>query len=220
MKNCPKCGNEHFKPGIFCSRHCANSRVFTEESKNKTRLTMLGNGEGRSLSNETKAKISATCKKRNFDYLQNRVVSEETKAKISVALTGRKHTDEFKKLMSEYAIKTGLGGHTSKRRIYFKRKNGEEIYLQSSYEIRFAELLELLDIEWSRPSPLCWIDDYGNNHRYYPDFKIGNVYVDTKNSYLAIKDENKIAKVRIQNNIDLRIVLEKDITEEYIRSLV
>jgi 5-methylcytosine-specific restriction endonuclease McrA len=31
MKNCPKCNNEHNKPGIFCSRTCANSRIWTDE---------------------------------------------------------------------------------------------------------------------------------------------------------------------------------------------
>jgi endogenous inhibitor of DNA gyrase (YacG/DUF329 family) len=32
-KNCPKCGNEHSKPGKFCSRACANSRQWNEEQK-------------------------------------------------------------------------------------------------------------------------------------------------------------------------------------------
>jgi len=32
MKKCPKCKTDHNKPGIFCSRTCANSRVFSEES--------------------------------------------------------------------------------------------------------------------------------------------------------------------------------------------
>ena len=33
MKSCPKCETEHDKPGIFCSRACANSRQWTEEHK-------------------------------------------------------------------------------------------------------------------------------------------------------------------------------------------
>lgn len=35
MKICPKCQAEHAKPGTFCSRKCANSRQFSEESKLK-----------------------------------------------------------------------------------------------------------------------------------------------------------------------------------------
>lgn len=30
---CPKCGTKHEKSGVYCSRSCANSRVFTEESR-------------------------------------------------------------------------------------------------------------------------------------------------------------------------------------------
>jgi hypothetical protein len=35
MKQCPKCKTSHNKSGTFCSRSCANSRVFSEESKLK-----------------------------------------------------------------------------------------------------------------------------------------------------------------------------------------
>lgn len=35
MKTCPKCNIEHNKPGTYCSRSCANTRVHTEESKQK-----------------------------------------------------------------------------------------------------------------------------------------------------------------------------------------
>lgn len=34
-KKCPKCGTDHSKTGLFCSRSCANSRKFSEESKIK-----------------------------------------------------------------------------------------------------------------------------------------------------------------------------------------
>jgi len=33
MKQCPKCGTEHEKPGTYCSRKCANSRQWTSEQK-------------------------------------------------------------------------------------------------------------------------------------------------------------------------------------------
>jgi predicted nucleic acid-binding Zn ribbon protein len=35
MKICPKCGTKHEKNGKFCSRTCANSRVWSEEDKRK-----------------------------------------------------------------------------------------------------------------------------------------------------------------------------------------
>ena len=47
-----------------------------------------------------------------------------------------------------------------------------------------------------------------------------NVYIDTKNDYLAVADLPKITAVKEQNNIDLRIVTKDQITIEFIRSLV
>lgn len=43
MKICPKCKAEHNKPGIFCSRPCANSRgPRTEEFKQQVRAKLVG----------------------------------------------------------------------------------------------------------------------------------------------------------------------------------
>jgi hypothetical protein len=35
MKNCPKCNSQHNLSGIYCCRSCANSRIFTEQSRKK-----------------------------------------------------------------------------------------------------------------------------------------------------------------------------------------
>lgn len=35
MKQCPKCLSDHSKDGVFCSRSCANSRVFSSEALQK-----------------------------------------------------------------------------------------------------------------------------------------------------------------------------------------
>lgn len=42
MKICDKCGNEHNKPGVFCSRSCANSHVQTELQNASRRKKMKG----------------------------------------------------------------------------------------------------------------------------------------------------------------------------------
>jgi len=42
MKNCPKCNTAHDKSGTFCSRKCSNSRVFSDESRQKKRIANLG----------------------------------------------------------------------------------------------------------------------------------------------------------------------------------
>lgn len=143
--------------------------------------------------------------------------SEEAKKKISRINKERGQTLETKAKLSKIAKERGLGGHTSKQRLYFKKNNGDVVYLQSSYEIKFAKLLEEMDIEWSRPDPLYWVDEIGNDHRYYPDFLIQNKYFDTKNNYLAVKDKNKIERVSQQNNVVVEIVTYENITKEYIQ---
>ena len=42
MKTCPKCDTEHNKSGMYCSRSCANSRIFTEESNLKRSNALKG----------------------------------------------------------------------------------------------------------------------------------------------------------------------------------
>ena len=134
------------------------------------------------------------------------------------SLTG--HPPEYKKMMRELAIKRNLGGHTSKRKLWFKKKNGEEVFLQSSYEVEFANILEELNLEWSRPAPLLWVDDNNLQHRYYPDFKVGDIFFDTKNDYLIKKDNEKITKVIEQNNVKLFVISKQNINIEHIASLV
>ena len=156
-------------------------------------------------------------KRGSNQYLHGTICSDETKAKQSILSKGRTHTPEVKKLLSEHAKRRMLGGHTSKQKLYFQKRNGDIVYLQSSYEIRFAKLLEQCNFDWSRPAPLPWIDAAGVHHRYYPDFLIGSIYIDTKNDFLIIKDEVKIKAVRDQNNVDLRIVSNVNITLDYVK---
>ncbi len=42
------------------------------------------------------------------------------------------------------------------------------------------------------------LESYAGTHRYYADFKIGSVNIDTKNDYLIVKDAAKIQAVRDQ----------------------
>ena len=122
--------------------------------------------------------------------------------------------------MSVVAKSRNLGGHTSKVKLHFTKKDGSTVYLQSSYEVQFASILERLDLKWSRPEPLNWIDDCGIEHKYYPDFELNGIYVDTKNPYLMKKDKRKIELVSAQNSIRLEVIGKENITEEYILALV
>ncbi len=69
MKICPKCSQEHTKQGKFCSRSCANSRVFSDEAKKKK--SIQSSRWWASLNEEERAKfsskISATLSLRSSD---------------------------------------------------------------------------------------------------------------------------------------------------------
>lgn len=85
---------------------------------------------------------------------------------------------------------------------------GRRTCLQSSYEFKFYEKLTELNIKWFRPTHFEY-----DNRKYFPDFFLidYNIYIDTKNDYLAKIDALKISKVIEQNRIDLRVLLLKDI---------
>lgn len=227
MKFCPKCNSTHNKPGKYCCRSCANSRTWSAEDKYKKSeagKTFYQSDAGfilkKELSDFNKGKVhTEDVKNKIRETVKNYWTDDKCKDAAEMVI-GRKHSLETKKKLSKIAKENNFGGHTSKKRLFFKKRNGDIVYLQSSYEIRFAQILEDLSIEWCRPDPLKWIDDNGDDHKYYPDFKIGNIYIDTKNDYLAIKDKPKIDKVKEQNNVDVRIVTNNYINIEYIGSLV
>ena len=140
-------------------------------------------------------------------------ISDEAKIKMSIARTGLHLSEAHKLKLSILAKARNFGGHTSKVKLYFKKKDGTEIYLQSSYEIKYATFLEESNVSWIRPGPLNWIDDSGNSHKYYGDFYLQDfdVYVDTKNDFLIKKDAEKIKRVIEQNNVDLKVLSSKEL---------
>ncbi len=90
IKNCPKCGKEHNKPGTFCSRSCVSaSRTHSESTKQKLRELRP--------KKELLLKICPKCQKEHFKpgvycsrtCANSRVHSEATKQKTSLTLKGR-----------------------------------------------------------------------------------------------------------------------------------
>ena len=125
---------------------------------------------------------------------------------------------EGMKNLRRVANEKKLGGHTSKKAIYYEH-NGKEYYLHSSYEVKVAESLDANGIKWERPEYLFWIDSENIKHRYYPDFYLNDydVYLDPKNDYLIIKDNDKINRVCEQNNVKVLILNEKQLLWEIIK---
>lgn len=149
----------------------------------------------------------------------------ESCSKSQTGKVGKKHTDDYKKRMSEIAKQRHLGGwHTSKTIEY----NG--IKLDSQYEFEVAKTLDEHLITWERPSYLIWKDDKGSEHRYYPDFYLPdyNVYLDPKNDFLinnnskrfGITDTEKIKLVSEQNCVTIIILDKNNLSWENIKKLL
>lgn len=200
---------------IFCGKTCKNGN----SKRNHERLCKLNSNRQFSPFESLDVQRNKI-KKNQFTSGKMDSHTEETKQKIREKSTGKTLSAETKKKLSIIAKSNNLGGHTSKKQLYYETPSGDVIYLQSSYEIDFAKILDSLGIFWERPEPFIWIDDNDKDHRYYPDFKVGSIYIDTKNDYLAVKDLPKIEKVRHQNKIDLRIVTKDLINADYIATLI
>ena len=94
---------------------------------------------------------------------------------------------------------------------------GNEVVLQSSYELACSEILNDKRIRWIRPKALKY-----SGRNYFADFFLVdfNIYLDPKNSYKAKLDRQKIEKVIEENSVQVYILTEDMINEEYITTLV
>ena len=106
-------------------------------------------------------------------------------------------------------------GHSKKFRV--QDSFGNDVVLQSSYELQCSEVLNSLNIKWIRPKSLSYDD-----RKYFADFYLieYKIYLDPKNDYKAKQDTDKIQKVIEQNNVVIHVLTKKQITEEYIKMLV
>lgn len=216
---CESCTKEHdggYGSGRFCCQGCARSFA-TKVNRKEINKKISEKLKGKKLSPDVIEKIRIT-KLANKDKISHNISvgmkryykrHPEAKKKISDRMTGRIVSTKTRLKLSELAKKNELGGHNSKLRLYYTQKDGNVVYLHSSYEKIVAESLDKYDIRWTRPKYLKYINETGE-HRYYPDFYLSNynVYLDPKNNYLIKKDKEKIRLVCEQNDVQV-IVLDR-----------
>jgi hypothetical protein len=91
------------------------------------------------------------------------------------------------------------------------------VVLQSSFELKCSELLNQMNAKWIRPKALKY-----DNRNHFADFYLPDcdIWLDPKNDYKARLDAEKIQKVIEQNDVKLYVLLEHQLTAEYIASLV
>jgi hypothetical protein len=133
---------------------------------------------------------------------------------------GRTLTEQQKNHLSSIAKARGLGGYQPNagrsKKFYVPDSFGKEVCLQSTFELKCSQLLNDLQIHWIRPTALKY-----DNRNYFADFYLPkyDLYLDPKNSYKAKLDTNKIEKVKEQNNVKVIVLLEHELTHEFIKSL-
>lgn len=118
------------------------------------------------------------------------------------------------------AKKQGFGGYRKNagRSKKFKTTDsfGNEVTLQSTYELKCSQILNELKINWVRPKALKY-----DGKNYFADFYLPDydIYLDPKNKFKAELDSKKIQKVMEQNKVSIFILLEEQLTIEHFTRL-
>lgn len=150
-------------------------------------------------------------------------LSQETRQKLSDATNGHKpwihaQTEEAQLKKAEsmrlaYAEeRVNVEGSRGNARIfYLLYPNGEQFWVQGTYEKRYAEHLLEEGIEFiAHPKGLRWIDEDERKRTYFPDFWLpqNNEYIDVKSEW-TMKDDyfDKIDAVQELNGVVITTIL-------------
>ena len=188
MKICPKCNTEHSKQGKFCSRKCANSRVFTQETNSKKSVA----------AKQHYFALSASEKNKRIQHLREVAPIPQgpyTKVKLlHCSHCGKQfwsnniNTVRFTSTCSDECFLSVK----RKNRAGNKTKYNTEMY-DSNWEVVIAKWFDENNIQYIRPKQsIPWIDSTGKQRKYFPDFYVPSMdlYVDPKNKF-CIKDQQE-----------------------------
>jgi len=221
--NCSECNNLISLNKKFCNSSCS------AKFNNKRRV----------LSTETKSKISKTIKLKykngyihpnkgsKYDGISNITSSNYDKIERNYKYICKCCGDEYRlDVYPSRARKTcsrecqtklifeNKSYHNGSRKTYkyFNKFINEEVILESSWELKVAELLDLKSIEWDRPESLTWVDNLDKSHQYYSDFYLPKyeLYLDPKNLYCMKLDKVKMKYIEERYNIkygDIKLII-------------
>lgn len=128
------------------------------------------------------------------------------------------HSEETKQRLSILACE-----RLSKNSKYTKNvEYSPGVILESSFEVRTAEILDKLGVEWIKVRKGYVWNDNGKTRRYIPDFYLPayDVFLDPKNDYLIKKDKTKIESAMSLNNIRVIVLSDAQINHENISVLL
>jgi predicted nucleic acid-binding Zn ribbon protein len=219
-KECPKCNAQHNLSGSFCSRKCANSRTWSEADRQKKSV-----GATRFHKNNPGAQKGFPSSRKGIPNIGNPHICHVSWCKICNKLIKAKRvvcSKECNSLNHSLMMKKQLRkGRAFTKAGWYVSPFAGRVYLESSWEFKVAEDLDKHNISWTRPKYIRYmLDDV--KKMYYPDFYLVDYdcYLDPKNSYVRILDQQKLKAVVEQNNIKL-ILLDKDeLSWDIIKSLI
>lgn len=165
-------------------KYCNTKNIANNAIANHTKWCHKNPKRSEYIQNLNKARSSIKNRKNQYSY--GTTCSEETRQKISKTSKGRLHNESTKQLLREKALAS------SHRRLKKSMVEYNGILLDSSWELELAKRLDELNIKWTRPDPIPWIDDNSVTHNYFPDFYLEeyDLFLDPKNPQ-AIKTQKK-----------------------------
>lgn len=192
-----------------CSRKCANRRTMTEETRQKISMSCtLEENRWRLLlpkeeRHQPKQK-SVPEKFRNTCSVCQLVFESTRSPRVTCSSTClRKHLSNVLKGRTDvggYRTKSG----TSKHHGSWYR----EVWMDSSWELAFAQRLDALQVEWERGTrTLPYVDESGTSRVYHPDFWLPQFgyFVEIKGYWLP-KARHKISDAVTRNNVRLLVI--------------
>ncbi len=186
-----------------CSSKCAHSRIQTEEINNKRIKKLKG-----------------------IEYIKREIRKcKICKKKFRVKETSSQITCGNRKCRAKIAspkLKGKTGGYKTKSgRSKFHGGYYNNMWMDSSWEIKFAKLLDKYNIKWERKNIYLYYNFNETKLKYYPDFylPIENLYIELK-GYWTDKVRNKMKLVLEQNKIKLIILEHENKFEEFIKQLL
>lgn len=203
---------------VYCDKECKNANSHRNHERrcisNVDRIEYVNGMSGKPSWNKGLTKETNEIVARGAKTLSDRYKSGEL-TPTGVGSATWLYSEEAK------AARKKSGGYREgagrSKKFYVNDSFGNEVCLQSSYELECSIILNDLNVKWIRPKALNY-----NGKRYFADFYLMDfdIYLDPKNNYKAKLDEDKIEKVMLENNVKVFVLLKEMLTHEYIMRLI
>lgn len=163
------------------------------DESNKKRSEKL---KGRVVSDETRKKISNK-NKGKWSWLKGKNISDETKNKISIANSG---------------INNGMYGKVQSvhgKRFYYDSVFQGKVCFRSSWELKYAQYLDLLNINWYYEYKTFKLSD---EMTYTPDFFLPQFkkFIEIK-GWMHKNSQERINKFKDEYDCNLEILMKEDL---------